>query len=196
MMTENDIKERIAFNLIRYRKKNNMTQLELAVKLNYSDKSISKWERKEGLPDLVILQNLADLFGITLNDMLSLDKKMAKPKTRLSRLLVAMIAFTGVWTIATLIYVAFGMFVPDLSRPWLSFIYAIPVSITTSVVFSSLWGNLLTRFASISALSWSLVLALYITLDNHAYWLLFIAAVPLQVLIILAFTLKRKQKDI
>jgi len=194
-MTENDIKERIAFNLIRYRKKNNMTQLELAEKLNYSDKSISKWERKEGLPDLVILQNLADLFGITLNDMLSLDKKMAKPKTRLSRLLVAMIAFTGVWTIATLIYVAFGMFVPDLSRPWLSFIYAIPVSITTSVVFSSLWGNLLTRFTSISALSWSLVLALYITLDNHAYWLLFIAAVPMQVLIILAFTLKRKQKE-
>lgn len=195
-MTENDIKERIAFNLIRYRKKNNMTQLELAEKLNYSDKSISKWERKEGLPDLVILQNLSDLFGITLNDMLSLDKKMAKPKTRMSRLLVAMIAFTGVWTIATLTYVAFGMFVPDLSRPWLCFIYAIPTSITTSVIFSSLWGNLLTRFASISALSWSLVLALYITLDNHAYWLLFIAAIPMQVLIILAFTLKRKQKDI
>ena len=43
----------IADNIAYYRKKMALTQLELAEKLNYSDKSISKWERAEGVPDIL-----------------------------------------------------------------------------------------------------------------------------------------------
>ena len=53
----------IAENLVYYRKKAQMTQLQLAEKLNYSDKSISKWERGEGVPDIFILAQLAKLYG-------------------------------------------------------------------------------------------------------------------------------------
>ena len=64
MFTEEQIKENIAKNLIKYRKAHNLTQIQLAEKLNYSDKSISKWERQESIPDLVILSNIAKLYGI------------------------------------------------------------------------------------------------------------------------------------
>ena len=65
----------IAENLAYYRKKSLLTQSELASKLNYSDKSISKWERAEGVPDIYILKQLADLYGISVNDFLSTRKK-------------------------------------------------------------------------------------------------------------------------
>ena len=58
MIQENDFKKQVAKNLVYYRKLNKMTQNELAQKLNYSDKAISKWERGENLPDLYILQVL------------------------------------------------------------------------------------------------------------------------------------------
>ena len=44
-----------------------LTQAELAEKINYSDKSISKWERGEGVPDIIILKQLADFYGITVS---------------------------------------------------------------------------------------------------------------------------------
>ena len=51
----------IANNLMNLRKASKLTQLELAEKLNYSDKAISKWERGESLPDLMLLKQIADM---------------------------------------------------------------------------------------------------------------------------------------
>ena len=45
----NDIREIISKNIIKYRKSLGLTQLELAEKLNYSDKTLSKWERGESI---------------------------------------------------------------------------------------------------------------------------------------------------
>ncbi|WP_295219539.1 helix-turn-helix domain-containing protein [Ruminococcus sp.] len=44
-MTDEEIKQTIAQNIAQYRKKLGLTQFELSEKINYSDKSISKWER-------------------------------------------------------------------------------------------------------------------------------------------------------
>ena len=65
---ENEVKI-LANNLIYYRKASGYTQLEIAEKLNYSDKSISKWERAEGVPDIFVLKALAELYGITIDDL-------------------------------------------------------------------------------------------------------------------------------
>ena len=56
MINEEQFKALVAKNLANYRKINNLTQLDLAEKLSYSDKAISKWERGESLPDLYTLQ--------------------------------------------------------------------------------------------------------------------------------------------
>ena len=70
-MTMNDekLKLQIGANIAAYRKRAGLTQAGLGTKLNYSDKAVSKWERGESIPDVLILMQLADLFGITVNDL-------------------------------------------------------------------------------------------------------------------------------
>ena len=69
MENTNEINKKIANNLIRHRKAAGMTQAELAEKINYSDKSVSKWESGNGVPDVYTLIQIANLFGVTLNDL-------------------------------------------------------------------------------------------------------------------------------
>ncbi len=53
------------------RKKSNQTQVQLAEKLNITDRAVSKWERGKSLPDSSIMLRLCDVLGITVNDLLS-----------------------------------------------------------------------------------------------------------------------------
>jgi len=53
------------------REEKNMTQAELAEKLNVSDKTVSKWETGKGYPDISLLQPIADCFSISLTELLS-----------------------------------------------------------------------------------------------------------------------------
>lgn len=71
-----DLKAVIAKNITELRKENKLTQLELAEKLNYSDKSVSKWERGESIPDVIVLKELADLFGVSVDYMLKPHKEI------------------------------------------------------------------------------------------------------------------------
>lgn len=53
------------------RKEAGMTQLELANKLNVTDRAVSKWEQNEGNPDISILPRIADLFNVTLDYLMT-----------------------------------------------------------------------------------------------------------------------------
>ena len=64
-----DLKDVIAKNLVELRTKARLTQLELAEKINYTDKAVSKWERGEALPDLRVLIKLADIYNITIDEI-------------------------------------------------------------------------------------------------------------------------------
>lgn len=60
------LEQTVANNLAELRKKKNWTQAELAGRINYSDKTVSKWERGEALPDLRVLKQMSELFGVDL----------------------------------------------------------------------------------------------------------------------------------
>lgn len=67
------------------RKKNNMTQLELANKMGVTDKAVSKWERDLSCPDINSIPQLAETLGVTVNELLNVkssmeDKKSSKEK--------------------------------------------------------------------------------------------------------------------
>ena len=72
-MNESDEKLRqlIAENIAYYRKLNGDTQAGLAEKLSYSDKSVSKWERGDGTPDIFILSHIASLYGIPISGIVA-----------------------------------------------------------------------------------------------------------------------------
>ncbi len=57
------------------RKANGMTQKDLAVKLNVSDKTVSRWERDEGAPDLAMIPVIAEIFGVTCDELLRGERK-------------------------------------------------------------------------------------------------------------------------
>lgn len=53
------------------RERNNLTQAELAEKLHVSDKTISKWERAKGYPDITLIEPIARAFNISVTELLS-----------------------------------------------------------------------------------------------------------------------------
>lgn len=60
-------------NLIQLRKLNHMSQEELAEKLDVSRQTLSKWETGESLPDIEKCMKLADLFGVSLDEMVNYE---------------------------------------------------------------------------------------------------------------------------
>ena len=69
-----DLKPIIAKNISELRRANDITQADLAQKLNYSDKAVSKWERGESIPDITVLSEIADIFGVTVDYLISEEK--------------------------------------------------------------------------------------------------------------------------
>ena len=193
MKNEIEFKKLVAENLAYYRKANNLTQIELAEKLNYSDKSISKWERGEGIPDIYILYQIAGLLGVKLNDLFTERKVIPKFYKRQINLLVTLLAFGGVWLVATIAFALLGIFLPNLEKIWLAFVYAIPISTIVLIVFSNLWGRRSQVFISLTILYWTTPLALFLTFSHQKLFLLFIMVIPLQILTIIWFLLRRKK---
>ena len=74
-----ELKLVVASNLIKLRQAAGMTQAELGEKLNYSDKTVSKWERGESIPDAYVLTRLAELYGLTVDDLLHNDDQWQDP---------------------------------------------------------------------------------------------------------------------
>ena len=187
-----DLKFIIAKNIQKLRQEKGMTQLELAEKLNYSDKTVSKWERGESLPDIVVLKTIADLFEVTL-DYLVEEEHDGKPVTkemmdRNYRRNCCIITGTSIFIVAlmaTLIYVILAMIFPGTSYPWLCYAYAVPAALIVWLVFNSIWFNPRRNFMIVSLLVWSLLLALYLTFSILGFyiWPIFLIGIPAQLII-------------
>ena len=195
-----NIKEAIAENIINYRKRAKLTQVELAEKLNYSDKAISKWERGEAIPDIVVLKQIADLFGITVDDLIK-KPKQSKGNNKFfqipsilknKRVLITILSVVLVWLVATIIFVIFSIFAKGVYPIWLVFILALPVSSIVLTVFSSLWGNNITTYITVTILIWTTCLSIYLVFNSPKIWLIFLIAVPLQILATLWFLIWKK----
>ena len=103
MENENKQQELLAKNLVYYRKASGLTQLELAEKFNYSDKSISKWERGEGFPDVFVLKSLADFYGINIDDFYSEEhKKIAKQSQKRKQVYLRLLSIGVGWLVTVL----------------------------------------------------------------------------------------------
>lgn len=192
--SEEALRQLIAENIAYYRRQNGDTQADLAEKLNYSDKSVSKWERGDGTPDIFILSKIADLYDISVQDLLR-TKKVPKSHTR--RVLINLLSIGLVWLVTTVLFCAAKILgvLPD--KAWLLFIYAIPVSGIVWTVFSGLWWNLLLQAISGSLIIWGVGLSLVLSIHLNSSFLLLVICGVLQVLLILFYLLKyqnRKKK--
>ena len=76
-----NIKEVVCENLISLRKSHNMTQIDLAKKINYSDKAISRWEKGEVAPDYEILQTICNVYNVPIGYLFEEHKEESEIKT-------------------------------------------------------------------------------------------------------------------
>lgn len=190
------LKPIIAKNISDLRKNIGLTQIELAEKLNYTDKAVSKWERGDSVPDVAVLKSLADLFGVTVDYMLTEDHSevtVKQEKRKASHLVISLLSVMLVWTVATLAYVILGV-IPwtdePLTKIWIVYVYAVPVSAIVLIIFNSIWGNRRRNYLFISVLVWSIFIALFLTLwllnvGGNRLWMILLLGIPAQIIIIL-----------
>lgn len=180
---EATLRKTVAKNIAAYRKAHHDTQLDLATKLNYSDKSVSKWERGESLPDVYILSQIADLYGVSVSALIGeiQPPKESKPHYHMFILLLSL-ALT--MAVATLLFSM--LMICKVPYPaWMFFVYALPVCSIICIVFTSLWWGILWQGVSVSALIWTLGLSLYLSFELENVSLIFLVCAALQVLTVL-----------
>lgn len=69
------------------RKQNGMTQLELAEKMGVTDKAVSKWERDLSCPDINSLPNLAEILGVSVEELMQIKKEADAPASKVSEVM-------------------------------------------------------------------------------------------------------------
>jgi hypothetical protein len=140
-----------------------------------------------------VLKRLAELFGVTLDDLtretpaegafIKIRKLLDKHKR-----IIPFLAAGLVWLAATVAFVFLNMFGKGIAGTWLAFVYAVPVSVIVLLVFNSIWGKKILSAVLVSVLVWSVpaVAVLTIAVLPGAFadgWMLMLIAVPLQVLV-------------
>ena len=196
-----DIKLTIGKNIAELRKTQDMTQLELAEKLNYSDKAISKWERGEVTTDILVLKEVANIFGVSLDYLMEAEHKKRPVESEIkgklhNRGIITGICIVLVWVAATFAFVATDIITVDVKIHWLAFIYAIPLSVVMWLIFNSIWFKKHRNFLIVSILMWTALAAVYITLLVYGMnlWQLFFLGVPSQIIIFMWSKLRYKKK--
>lgn len=191
----------IAANVAELRKEQGMTQLELAEKLNYTDKAVSKWERGDSVPDIAVLKQMADLFGVTVDYLLEETHVAQRHATihaesrRHTRAVITWLAVLLVWMSATVAFVVMNLAAPDLRGTWLAFVVAVPASVVVWLVFNSVWFRRRRNFLIISCLMWSALAALHVSLLMFGFniWLIYTLGIPGQIIILLWSNVKKKK---
>lgn len=207
-MKNEEIKNNISKNLVKYRTASGLTQSAVAEKINYTDKSVSKWERGDGTPDVFVLKKLADFYGVKVDDFLDGNEEKTfniKPKLeRHKHLIINMLAVGLVWLVAVTLYFLLNLILGTLevecSHNSVVFIFAVPISGIVQTVFSELWWNKLSTLIAVSVIIWGCVATTFVMFISFGFNFvgrdkIFLISAVLQVLAILWFFLRKvKQK--
>ena len=186
-MTDESMRKTIAGNISRYRKQLGMTQLDLSEKINYSDKSISKWERGDGIPDVPTMVQLAEIFGVSVDDLIyppqeqpqqpvesEEPEKRAKPGDSTDgrfcwrHFFITLLSIAGVWLVAILIVCLFQYIAPGIADLWDGRVmcYAVTASFVVFLIFASLWWPRAWIFIAISGIVWGAALSVFVTFSG------------------------------
>ena len=179
-----DLRKLVGKNLTELRKRKGLTQLKLAEIFNYTDRAVSKWESGETLPDVEVLYNLCEFYGVTLDYLTHEDnekyiKKDAKLEKKNQIAITSLVAFIP-WMIATIVFV-YSLLKSNIPPLWQSFVWAVPVTSIICVLFNKFYyNNRLFFFASWSLFIWSTLASIYVSFIVDNVWPIFLLGIPAQ----------------
>lgn len=208
IMTTNPLNDIFSKNLAALRQKNHMTQAELADKLNYSDKSVSKWERGESIPDVTVLHEISGIFGVSIDTLLTDPKKAAEKvvyskvpteKEKYSQHMnIVAIVLTGVWLVALAVFI--GLWSGAHLLYWKLFVYTLPLSFLLLIIFSAIWAKnkTVTNAINVSLFILTFLLSIFVgLLPGKNVWYIFFLMIPAEIIVALSFHIydgKQKRK--
>ena len=209
--------EIVGKNLSSLRKARGLTQQELAKEINYSDKSISKWELGYSLPAVDVLKEFATFYGVTVDYLITPQKeeeliataKKEQPWTNLNRGLILAMSMAFVVLVALSVFISeyYSPFIErqgdptDRSWAWGIFFWMVPVCLIIAAYETHrFYHNRVAFVALVSCFIWTVLLCFiiqftYINKPSENVWYILAVGVPLQVIIILAANLKRPSKN-
>ncbi|MBQ3040560.1 MAG: helix-turn-helix transcriptional regulator [Clostridia bacterium] len=190
-----DIKSQVSANLGALRKQRGITQAELAEKLNYSDKAISRWEKGDTLPDLNVLYEICQFYGITMNDLVGEECTASQVEEnnkhrRMYFVWMCTLAGVAVWLFAT-IWFTVNLLTEPRQVLWICFIWALPFSCGVVMLIARKTFNWVVHFVLASVTLWTAICAtvlhvlFFTSISGHMIWFIFIIGAPLQAMIFL-----------
>ena len=196
-----ELRTLIGKNLSELRKRKGLTQLELAEKFNYTDRAVSKWENGDTLPDVEVLYNLCEFYGVTL-DYLTHENNEQFIKSnddglRYSNKITIMALVTSiVWMLATVIFVYSLFNEKTKAHPlWQSFVWAVPVSCLVLVFFERIYfRKKIAYFFIWSIFIWGLIASLYLSSLEINAWPLFLLGIPAQTTLVIWLNIRKIPK--
>ena len=81
------MKKTLGTMIAELRKQHGMTQLELAEKMGVTDKAVSKWERDLSCPDINSIPNLAEILGVSVEDLMQVKKEAEAPVSKVTEIM-------------------------------------------------------------------------------------------------------------
>ncbi len=197
-MRLDELKANFADNIKTLRDKVGLTQLQLGEKLGFSDKTISKWENGDVMPDVATLDHIASYFKITVNDLIYGRTSYDIQKKKRHALIVAS-TFFGVMALACLCYILLNK-IADIEKDWLIFLYSPIAFFVSMIVLSAVFFDYKFVILAVSLLTWTVIIAFFFTFLELGLWMLFVLGGAFQILyVIIMFTImlyKKKENKI
>ena len=81
------MKKTLGTMIAELRKQHGMTQLELAEKMGVTDKAVSKWERDLSCPDINSIPNLAEILGVSVEELMQVKKEADAPAGKMAEIM-------------------------------------------------------------------------------------------------------------
>ena len=196
----------IAKNLIALRKTQDLNQKDFAKIINYSDKTVSKWELGYASPSIETLKQIADYYGVTVDYLLVPHEEVEGNNTlrfmdRKIRRILIMVLFDLFFLTAAA--TAFAAIVTTLDEPyiyWPVFLWAIASScLFNSICANQWWKHTIWPYLFVSATIWTTLVSIYMTIiyaDMHYnFWYLFFMGLPIQLASIIILSLSHSTSN-
>ena len=180
-MNNEELRSRVGLNIARLRRERGLTQAELAERINYSDKAVSKWERAESTPDVLTLITLAEVLGTDMNTLIGLSaasqpepvpapaaeapampEKPAKKRYTADKGVIQKLSSILVWVVALFLYMVLDAF--GVQNLWLLFVVAVPANAIVLLSLRSAWKLYGWNRFLISVIMWGFLLVIYLLL--------------------------------
>ena len=191
-MLETEIKNNFARNVKDLRVSRKLSQIQLGEQLSYSSKTVSKWEKGEFLPDIIVLKMIADFFQIGVDDLISDKNVVRKSFRRRNRLLITIVSSLLAFFIAAIVF--YILTLVNVPKAWISFIVAIPASAIVLLTFSALWYHRWQVTLSTILLIIGLCLTADVFTNFLLWWIIALIGGILIILSIIFFTIIYSKK--